>query len=253
MIKTQTIDLLWQKSDVTVFLPVMLSIICFIVYWFIAQSEQIKSFFYNKYTYNQASVRHITFNRLTGFFAMGIIPAIICLLFLPEFNLTSYGLAYIPETIVFTLIWTLGLSIPIIPLVYISARKPKNLVNYPQIRTTVWTLKIVLLNIFGWSVYLFGYEFLFRGILLIPLVATIGVWPAIAINTALYSATHIPKGLDETIGAIPFGIVLCLLTLLSGTIWIAFIVHLVMALTNSFTALKFHPDINYTNARQELN
>jgi membrane protease YdiL (CAAX protease family) len=61
----------------------------------------------------------------------------------------------------------------------------------------------------------------------------------------LYAATHIPKGLDETIGAILLGLVLCLLTLASGTIWIAFFVHLSMALTNCFTALKFHPEIHY--------
>jgi hypothetical protein len=33
------------------------------------------------------------------------------------------------------------------------------------------------------------------------------------------------------------------LTISSGTIWIAFIVHVVIAWTNTFTALKFHPDM----------
>ena len=78
-----------------------------------------------------------------------------------------------------------------------------------------------------------------------PLIEPLGVWPAIAVNIALYSATHIPKGLDETIGAIPLGLVLCLLTLSSGTIWIAFFVHVAMAWTNTFTALRFNPDTNY--------
>lgn len=110
--------------------------------------------------------------------------------------------------------------------------------------------KIVFINALGWAIYLFGYEFLFRGVLLFPLVDSIGVWPAIAVNIALYSATHIPKGLDETIGAIPLGLVLCLLTLASGTIWIAFLVHVAMAWTNSFTALKFHPEINYIKTKK---
>jgi len=39
--------------------------------------------------------------------------------------------------------------------------------------------------------------------------------------------------------------VLCILTLSSGTIWIAFFIHLTMALTNSFASLKFHPDMHY--------
>ena len=108
-----------------------------------------------------------------------------------------------------------------------------------------WTKKTIFINALGWFLYLFGYEFLFRGVLLIPLIDPLGMWPAIAINIALYSATHIPKGLDETIGAIPLGFVLCLLTISSGTIWIAFIVHVVMAWTNTFTALKFNPEMQY--------
>jgi membrane protease YdiL (CAAX protease family) len=170
---------------------------------------------------------------------------VIYLFFLPDYSLADYGLTILPKTSFFSVIWTLGLSALVIPLAYISAKKPKNLVNYPQIRAKVWTNKTVFINALGWFIYLFGYEFLFRGTLLFPLVDTLGVWPAIAINIALYSATHIPKGLDETIGAIPLGLVLCLLTLQSGTIWIAFLVHVAMAWTNSFTALKFHPDIHY--------
>ena len=95
----------------------------------------------------------------------------------------------------------------------------------------------------GWAAYLFGYELLFRGVLLFPLADELGVWTAIAINIALYSATHIPKGLDETIGAIPLGLVLCILTLYTDTIWIAFIVHVIMAWTNTFTALRFNPEM----------
>jgi len=58
----------------------------------------------------------------------------------------------------------------VIPLVHFSARKPKNLVNYPQIRAKVWTSKMVYMNALGWFLYLFGYEFLFRGVLLFPLI-----------------------------------------------------------------------------------
>jgi membrane protease YdiL (CAAX protease family) len=131
----------------------------------------------------------------------------------------------------------------VVPLVYFSAKKEKNLVNYPQIRAKVWSKKLKTRNAIGWAAYLFGYEMLFRGVLLFPLYHEFGIWPAIAVNIALYSATHIPKGLDETIGAIPLGLVLCILTLLTGTIWIAFILHVIMAWTNTFTALKFNPDM----------
>ena len=123
------------------------------------------------------------------------------------------------------------------------SRQTKNLKNYPQIRAKVWSKKLKLKNALGWAAYLFGYELLFRGVLLFPLADELGVWTAIAINIALYSATHIPKGLDETIGAIPLGLVLCILTLYTDTIWIAFIVHVIMAWTNTFTALRFNPEM----------
>jgi membrane protease YdiL (CAAX protease family) len=181
---------------------------------------------------------------------MGVAPIIICLICLPAYNLADYGLTFISQTTFFSVVWTVGLCVLVVPLAYFSAKKPKNLVNYPQIRAKNWTKKIVFINALGWAIYLFGYEFLFRGVLLFPLVDSIGVWPAIAVNIALYSATHIPKGLDETIGAIPLGLVLCLLTLASGTIWIAFLVHVAMAWTNSFTALKFHPEINYIKTKK---
>lgn len=239
------VEMSLHATDVRVCLPIMLALIFFVMYWFTAHSEGIKKRIYAKHDADTASIKHIFFTKYFGFISMGVIPTIICLIFIPEVSLADYGLTIIPETTLFTTVWTVGLCAAVIPLAFISAKKPKNLVNYPQIRAKSWTKKTLFLNLLGWALYLFGYEFLFRGTLLIPLVEPLGVWPAIAINTALYSATHIPKGLDETIGAIPLGIVLCLLTLASGTIWIAFIVHVAMAWTNSLTALKYHPEIHY--------
>jgi membrane protease YdiL (CAAX protease family) len=92
---------------------------------------------------------------------------------------------------------------------------------------------------------LFGYEFLFRGVLLFPLVEAIGLWPAIAVNIAIYSATHIPKGLTETIGAIPLAIVLCLIGVQTGNIWVAVFVHIAMAWTNTLITFKKHPDMHF--------
>ena len=239
------LDWNFNSIDFRICLPILLTLVFFSTYWFISKSERIKNKFYSKYDFDNASVKHIFFTKYFGFFSMGIAPTIICLFYLPEMSLKKLGFCFISDTFFFSLVWTIGLSILVVPLVYFSARNPKNLVNYPQIRAKTWTKKTIFINALGWFLYLFGYEFLFRGVLLIPLIDPLGMWPAIAINIALYSATHIPKGLDETIGAIPLGFVLCLLTISSGTIWIAFIVHVVMAWTNTFTALKFNPEMQY--------
>jgi len=242
MVDFFSVDTSWETVDTRVVVPVFVTLVFFILYWFTAQSKKIKTAFFKQNTADQGSIKHIFFTKVFGFISMGVVPVSLCLFFIPEVSLAQYGLTFIPETALFTFIWTVGLSILVIPLAYFSAKKPKNLQNYPQIRAKLWTRKTLFINLLGWALYLFGYEFLFRGVLFIPLVEPLGVWPAIVINIALYSATHIPKGLDETLGAIPLGLVLCLLTLASGTIWIAFFVHLAMAWTNSLTALKYNTE-----------
>lgn len=236
-------DLSWKTKDLLVFLPIILSTFCFSLFWFVSKSNKIKDIYYFKYDKNVASAKHILFTKYFGLFAMGILAPVVLMIAMPDYSFAEIGLTFYKETALETGLWILGLSALTIPIVYFSAKKPKNLVNYPQIRSEIWTQKLMFQNALGWASYLFGYELLFRGVLLFPLADELGVWVAIAVNVALYSATHIPKGLDETIGAAPLGLVLCLLTLQTGTIWIAFIVHVVMALTNSFTALHYHPDM----------
>ncbi len=245
MFTQRTIDFTLSASDLKTLVALSLGLICFTAYWFISISSRIKKKYYEKFDGETAAYRHIFFVKFAGFLLMGIVPYVIFKISLPEVNLAYFGLTHNPETALFSMFWIVALSILVIPLAYVSAKNPKNFVNYPQIRTKLWDHKIFYINLLGWAIYLFGYEFLFRGILLIPLSETLGIWPAIGMNVALYSATHIPKGLDETIGAIPLGIVLCILTLLSGTIWIAFWVHVALAWTNSLTALKFHTEIHF--------
>ncbi len=241
----QIAGLTWQAKDLNTVLPLFLLTLFFILYWFTSKSDRVRDFFYRKYGHDQASVNHIAFNRIFGFLMLGVVPGMVCLCWLKGFSLADYGLTIKPGTGLFILTWSLLLAGVVVLLSYFSASKPSNLENYPQIRAREWTRITVLVNGATWALYLLGYEFLFRGLLLFPLAEQMGVWPAIAVNTALYSATHIPKGLNEAVGAIVLGMVLCLFTLASGSIWIAFFVHLAMAWTNSFASLKFHPDMHF--------
>ncbi len=116
---------------------------------------------------------------------------------------------------------------------------------YPQIRDNPWTIKTVVINAGSWLAYLIAYEFLFRGLVLFTLYSALGFWPAIVITTSLYVLVHIPKGLKESIGAIPFGLVLGLITLEAGSIWPAFFIHAILALSTDHFALRAHPDMHY--------
>ena len=71
-----------------------------------------------------------------------------------------------------------------------------------------------------------------------------GPWAAIALNCSLYAFAHFYKGPGETFGAIPLGIMFCYLTLLTGNIWTAVVIHSVMALSNEWFSIRANPDIN---------
>jgi len=80
---------------------------------------------------------------------------------------------------------------------------------------------------------------------LFTLYSALGLWPAILITTCLYALVHIPKGLKEAIGALPFGIVLGLLAIEAGSIWPVVFIHAVLALSNDHFALRANPDMCY--------
>ncbi|MDX1672328.1 MAG: CPBP family intramembrane glutamic endopeptidase [Balneolaceae bacterium] len=81
-----------------------------------------------------------------------------------------------------------------------------------------------------WSIYLFSYEFLMRGLILFSCIALFGVVPAIIINCLIYAGVHLPKDYKEALGSLPFGAVLCLFAVHTQSIWILFILHLLLAL-----------------------
>lgn len=234
-VQSNGFDISWVNGDMKMFLPLMLTLVGFSVFWFISKSPKI----------NDGTVNNVLLSKFVGFVSMGVLPAAVSLWLLPEYSLADYGWTYSSETMGLTVIATLVVCAVTMPLAFYSTTKEKNLVNYPQIRKSEWDRSLIVKNIIGWTFYLVGYEFLFRGILLFPVVDIVGVWPAIAINTAMYSATHIPKGMDEAIGAAPLGIVLCLITLLTGTLWVAIIVHIAMALTNSFGSVRHNKDMKF--------
>jgi len=159
-------------------------------------------------------------------------------------GLPAYGVSF--ENVLTSLYWILGLGILIVAINFFNPKTPKSLAFYPMIREAVWSRKLAFQNAISWMGYLVGYELMFRGILLFSLVPLLGVWPAIIVNAALYSFAHLPKNVGETVGSIPVGVIFCLLTLHTGTIWIALCVHMVIALSNSFFSLRAHPEMTFS-------
>ena len=75
--------------------------------------------------------------------------------------------------------------------------------------------------------FLFCQEFFFRGVLFFLFLEFTSVLWATLLCTLLYAIIHVFDSKKELIGAIPLGIILCLFTYLSNSIWYAFLIHLI--------------------------
>lgn len=247
MYEVLDIDYKFRYEDLRVFIPIVGGLLGFVIFWFTWMSEKFQSKMIEKFGDNRGQANIIIYTKILGGFTMGVLPAAVFIIAFPETTLSDLGFGIQTKTLFATFIWTLGLGSLMVFLAWKNARNPETWNHYPQIRSRKWTKKMMQGNLLGWTLYLLGYEFLFRGVLFFPLINQIGLWPTIAVNIAIYSATHIPKGLKETVGAIPLCIVLCLVCVHTGNIWVAVFVHIAMAFTNTLTAFNYHPEMEYVN------
>jgi len=211
-------------------------------YYFLSHSAVVKNYFSSRFSGDVFQINWVFFQKVTGFLFMALVPAIIYNLMFNGYP-TDFGITV--QHLFTNWKWLLVISAFILLLSSMLARSPQLKQQYPQIRIKHWTAQRFALSSFGWIVYLIAYEFLFRGLLLFASYEAFGVWPAIAINVTIYSAVHLPKGMGETLGAIPFGILACVLTLSTGSILIPVVAHISLAVSMEYFAIKYNPDMYY--------
>ncbi len=234
----------WSHETEEVNLTLILVTIGFILFWFTGKSEKLLENLIRKYGPEKGQERHVFIKRWVGMLALGLVPAI-TLIGWKGMAWSDYGVA--PRLDATALYWIGGLSALIIFMTSRSTRAADNLEQYPEIRTRVWSKKLLYWSGLSWMGYLVAYELMFRGFLLFSCVRAFGVWPAIIINTSIYALVHVPKNAKEGIGAIPLGLLLCIITLQTGTLWVALVVHWVLSLANEWFSLKHQPNMGVTN------
>jgi len=230
----------WKPEFFEVVVLLATVIVCLVGHGVTIHSSYVYKLFIRKFGEERGKIQYIFFWRYSGLLFFLLIPLTAIYTLLSQ-DVTRYGVGIVnlPQS----LIWILALGVLIVIFQAIFARNPVNLVHYPQIRIPVWTVSLVIKNSLLWFVYLLSYEFMFRGFLLFGTTDALGVWPAILVNTVIYSLAHVTKGVRETILAIPFGILLCYLTLKTGTIWIAVCLHFILAVSNDIFSLLAHPEM----------
>lgn len=75
-------------------------------------------------------------------------------------------------------------------------------------------------------------EIIYRGLLLGALTAVVGLWPAVAVSSVIFGLGHAYQGTTGILKTGLIGLVMALLTVFSGTIWIAALLHIVIDATS---------------------
>jgi membrane protease YdiL (CAAX protease family) len=249
-----------RLPEEAVFWFLLVFILAFLAYWLTIESRGTKNYFIRKFGEHRGAVAFFIFNKLWGAFLFGVLCSLAALALFPGKGLEAMGFRWptLAPGDAKALVLNLGFPIFLSCALAVgnwyrakkTAAKGRDFGRYPEIKIYRWTMGTVLLDVTFWAIYLFAYELLFRGTLLFPLAERLGPWTAIGINIALYAAVHIPKGPGEALGALLLGAVLCPITLATGSIFTAFVVHASLAISNDLFAFYHREDMEWVKGER---
>jgi membrane protease YdiL (CAAX protease family) len=187
--------------------------------------------------------------KIMGFLLLGLIPALVALIF---FDFLPWHETSISTHSGFWWIGLLVVSGLLVLLNLINSKSPALRSLYPELHLKQWTVGSLGITSAGWIIYLTGYEYLFRGILLYNCLMAFGLWPAIVINLALYSSLHLHKGLKEAVAAIPFGAFLCYITIESHSVLPAILVHSLQSISCEIACIHRNKEMYFSFNKHNL-
>ena len=216
------------------FFIVNVIILLYVLYYVLAYTKVHDWIFGSFATNRNKTVFHSIFFRLLGFFIFGLTSAFV---FSNVYGVELDFLTIEPEDVPKIIKWTPILSLIAIAVAYLNVKNSKK-THYPQFKLNRWTASYKCLTYSTWTLYLIGYEFMFRGILLFGTVEELGYYPAIILNVVLYAFVHIHKGWKEVLGCFILGPILCVAALKTSSLVIPIVVHLSLCLANEFFSIR---------------
>jgi len=216
----------------------------FSVYYYLAERKVLMRFVRrrNPAHLSQHTLEFIS-EKITGILLTGVAPL---LLFL---SVMRHGAAASgsPASEIKNLQFLICILPPVaIILSFFSSKNRKLWKESPQLREKNWNIRHLFLSAVLWIIYILGYEFFFRGVLWFTCYEAFGFPVSLAINIILYSVVHIPKGVFLVIGSVPFGIIVCCTSYLSGSFLPAFLIHASMAVTTEISAEYHNPEFRFS-------
>jgi len=136
--------------------------------------------------------------------------------------------------------WLLDIGIAylvMLPLVYLAARQPSFQRTYPYFDPARYGMTFFWLGLAARLIFMFAWEFLFRGYLLFGFGRTVGLPAAIAIQTIPFVVMHFGKPSLETYGSIIAAVVLGIIAMRAKSFLPCAILHFSVAATLDLVAV----------------
>lgn len=236
-----------KSAPITSAAIILFSLLFFYAYYYLGDSSFLKKSVVGRTQQTHGKLVLFFAKKTLGFLLLGVIPGIIYYFLLkPDFNQFGISVAALRNNLSLILILIL-----IISVILFTTQKMNMERNSLQIKLAEWNGLLFLLNSIGWIIYLVGYEFLFRGILLFECNSSFGFWPAIAINVAIYSAIHMVNGKDQAIGALIFGTIACYFTLTRETILIPIFMHVSLSLLSDYFSIRLNSSLQFVPSKKK--
>ena len=75
-------------------------------------------------------------------------------------------------------------------------------------------------------------EIVYRGVLMAVLVPAIGLWPTVGLTSVIFGMGHVYQGFEGIVKSTLVGLAMALLTVFSGSLFVAIVLHAVVDLTS---------------------
>ncbi|MFW6138661.1 MAG: CPBP family intramembrane glutamic endopeptidase [Spirochaetota bacterium] len=161
---------------------------------------------------------------ISALLLLGIVPVFIVRLGFKE-RPKDYGLGFFSSRpIVQVFITMLGIAI-VTPVTFFGARNPDLASLYPLVQNagSSWVNWLKSSGIY--FLYYVGYEFAFRGFLLMGTKDDIGAWQAGAVSLAATVLLHVNRPQPETIMAVVAGMIFPFIVIKLKSLWPVILIH----------------------------
>lgn len=230
-----------NTTDFNTSIVILSTVIFYYIYYYFKTSNLPERLCTLIYQPAQKLVVVFMVKKISGFLILGLIPGILYFIFFnKDFEKFGFSIEHFSNNL-----YVIATLIAVITAILFLNQKINEHNNTLQIKLTEWNILLFLVNVIGWIIYLVGYEFLFRGILLFECYNSFGFWPAVAINVTIYSAIHMVNGKAQAIGALIFGGIACYLTLSLGSLLIPILMHILLSIISDYFSIRYNVGLNF--------